>query len=237
MKRKLMKVFALGFAVSLILALMVLGQDLKQVMQEKAAALKQSAAQNQAALHKYTWIEKTQLSLKGEVKSTKIESCQYGPDGKVQKTPLSTPPPPEKQRGLKGKMIEKKVGEMKDYMERAVSLVGRYVPPSPDKIQAVLAAGKLSLSQAGPGAMQLIFKDYVKPGDAVTFTVDSASKVIQQLAVNTYLDEQDKDAISLAVNFQTLPDGTNCTAGKVLNVAAKQIVVNIEDSNYKKLAQ
>jgi hypothetical protein len=232
-----MKVVALGFTVSLILAVMVYGQDLKQMLQQKAAALKQSAAENQAALRHYSWIEKTQISLKGEVKSTKVDSCQYGPDGKVQKTPVSTPPPPEKKRGLKGKVVAKKTGEMKEYMERAVSLIGRYVPPSPEKIQAVLGAGKASLSQAGPGAMQLIFKDYVKPGDAVTFTVDSAAKVIRQLAVNTYLDEQDKDAISLAVNFQTLPDGTNCAASKVLNVAAKQIVVNIEDSNYKKLAQ
>ena len=53
----------------------------------------------------------------------------------------------------------------------------------------------------------------------------------------SYLDEQDKDAISLEVNFQTLPDGTNYTAGKVLKVVAKNIVINIEDSNYKKLAK
>jgi hypothetical protein len=237
MKRNQMKVFALGFTASVLLAVMVYGQDAKQMMQQKAAALKQSAAENQAALRHYTWIEKTQLSLKGEVKSTKVDSCQYGPDGKVKKTPVSTPPPPEKKRGLKGKIVEKKTDEMKDYMERAVSLIQRYVPPSPDKIQAALAAGKVSLSQAGPGAMQLIFKDYVKQGDAVTFTVDSAAKVIRQLAVNTYLDEQDKDAIALTVNFQTLPDGTNYAASKALNVAAKQIVVNIEDSNYKKLAQ
>jgi|WetSurMetagenome_2_1015567.scaffolds.fasta_scaffold349894_1 hypothetical protein len=237
MKTNQMKVFALGFAISLILAVMVYGQDLQQLMQQKAAALKQSAAQNQAALHHYTWTEKTQISLKGEVKSTKVDSCQYGPDGKVHKTSVSAPPPPEKKRGLKGKIVEKKTDEMKDYMDRAVALIGRYVPPSPNKIQAVLAAGKASLSQAGPGAMQLIFKDYVKTGDAVTFTVDSAAKVIRQLAVNTYLDEQDKDAISLTVNFETLPDGTNCAAGKVLNVEAKKIVVNVEDSNYKKLAQ
>ena len=232
-----MRVVALDFSISLILAATVFGQDLKQMLQQKAGALKESTAQNQAALHHYTWIEKTQLSLKGEVKSTKVESCQYGPDGKVQKTPVSTPPPPEKKRGLKGKVVAKKTGEMKDYMERAVSLIGRYVPPSPERIQAVLGAGKVSLSQAGPGATQLIFKDYVKSGDSVTFTVDSAAKVIRQLAVNTYLDEQDKDAISLAVNFQTLPDGTNCSSGKVLKVAAKNIVVNVEDSNYKKLAQ
>jgi small-conductance mechanosensitive channel len=47
------------------------------------AVLKQSVAENQAALRHYTWIEKNQLSLKGEVKSTKVDSCQYGPDGNL----------------------------------------------------------------------------------------------------------------------------------------------------------
>ena len=52
-----MKVVALGFAISLILAVMVYGQDLKQMLQQKAAALKQSAAENQAALRHHSWIE------------------------------------------------------------------------------------------------------------------------------------------------------------------------------------
>lgn len=235
MKRNLTTIWCVAMA-CLLLALTAGAQELNEVLQQKVAALKESVAQNQAALRQYTWIEKTQLSLKGELKSTKVESCRYGPDGTVQKTPISEPPPREKKRGLKGKIIEKKVGEMKDYMERAVSLIGRYVPPSPDKIKAVVGAGGTSLSQAGPGAIQLQFKDYVKSGDAVTFTVDKAAKKIRQLSVNTYLDEQDKDAISLTVNFLTLPDGTNYVAGKVLNVAAKNIVVNIVDSNYQKLA-
>jgi hypothetical protein len=59
----------------------------------------------------------------------------------------------------------------------------------------------------------------------------------RRLASGIYLDEQAKDAISLTVNFQTLPDGTNYTSGKGLNVAAKQIVVNVEDSNYTNLIQ
>ena len=222
----------------LLLAMTAGAQDLNQAMQQKVAALKESVAHNQQALRQYSWIEKTQLSLKGEVKNTKIEACRYGPDGKVQKTQLSDPPPEQKKkRGLRGKVVEKKVGEMKDYMERAVSLIGHYVPPSPDKLKAVVAAGGTSLSQAGPDAIQLQFKNYVKSGDAVTFTVDKAAKAIRQLSVNTYLDEQDKDAISLTVNFLTLPDGTNYTAGKVLNVAAKNIVVNVEDSNYQKIAK
>src|ERR1700688_2035925 len=81
-------------------------------LQEKVAALKQSVAQNQQALRQYTWTEKMETIFKGETKSTKLSQCQYGPDGTVQKTPLGGTPPPQQQRGLKGRVIEKKKDEM-----------------------------------------------------------------------------------------------------------------------------
>ncbi len=104
----------LTLAFCLALAALAAGQD----AQQKAAAAKEAAAKNQQALRSYAWTTTTKLSLKGEVKNTKIESCQYGPDGKVQKTELSEPPPPpEKKRGLKGKIVAKKTGGMKKELE------------------------------------------------------------------------------------------------------------------------
>ncbi len=118
-------------------------------LQQKAAAAKEAAARNQQALRAYSWIAKTELSVKGEVKNTKIEACKYGPDGKVQKTELTEPPKPQKKRGLRGRIVAKKTAEMKEELEASAALVQHYVPPSPDKLQAVIAAGKLSIS---PGA-------------------------------------------------------------------------------------
>jgi len=236
MKRILIPALCTLFAGWLIPVQPAPSQEVTQLIQQKVGALKQSVAMNQKALQQYSWIQNTQLALKGEVKSTKIEQCRYGPDGNVQKTQLSEPPEQKKKRGLRGKIVEKKTGEMKDYMERAVSLIERYVPPSPDKLQAVVAAGKTALSQAGPGAIQLQFKDYVKRGDALTFTVDSAAKTIRQVNVDTWLDDE-ADKVSLTVDFQTLPDATNYAASKVMNVAAKEIVVKIASSNYQKLAK
>ena len=83
-----------------------------QDLQQKLGAAKESAARNQKALRSYSWTETAELSLKGEVKSTKVDLCKYGPDGKVQKTPVVEPPPPEKKRGLRGKVVAKKTGEM-----------------------------------------------------------------------------------------------------------------------------
>ena len=78
--------------------------DLKTTL----AAARQAAARNQQALRGYSWLEKTELSFKGEVKNTRVSTCRYGPDGKVQKTPLVEPPPPEQQRGLRGRIVARK---------------------------------------------------------------------------------------------------------------------------------
>src|SRR5437764_10914271 len=93
--------------------------------QQKLAALKQSMAKNQAELKQYAWTETTQISLKGEVKKQEQKQCQYGPDGKVQKTPLQGASQPQQEQGgggrrgaMKKAVVEKKVGEMKDYRER-----------------------------------------------------------------------------------------------------------------------
>ena len=45
-----------------------------QELQQKLAAAKQAAALNQQALRSYSWLEKTELSYKGEVKNTKVDS-------------------------------------------------------------------------------------------------------------------------------------------------------------------
>jgi hypothetical protein len=50
-------------------------------------------------------------------------------------------------------------------------------PPDPARIDRARQAGKISLNPAG-GAVNLIFADFVKPGDVMTVTFDIASKTI-----------------------------------------------------------
>jgi hypothetical protein len=207
-----------------------------QDLQQKAAAAKQAAAQNQQALRSYGWTEKVELSLKGEVKNTTVNSCRYGPDGKVQKTAVVTPPPAEKKRGLRGKVVEKKTGEMKAELEAAAALVHSYVPPDPGLIQVVMNAGTASLSQAGPGLVVLKFPGYQKPGDSLALTFDSAVKSLRQIDVASYLDDP-KSPVTFRVAMQALPDGTSYPGSVVLGIPASQVEVRITNSNYQKLAQ
>jgi hypothetical protein len=207
-----------------------------QDLQQKLAAAKQAAALNQKAIRSYSWLEKTELSLKGEVKNTKVDMCKYGPDGKVQKTAVVEPPPPEEKRGLKGRVVAKKTGEMKEEMESAVALVQQYVPPSPELMQAVMTAGTASISQAGPGFAALKFPGYIKKGDAVTLTFESAVKTLHQIEVNTWLDAPD-NAVNLKVTMQVLPDGTSSPGTVAFALPKRQLEVRITKSNYQKIAQ
>jgi hypothetical protein len=202
-------------------------------LQEKLAAVKQSMAENKQKLRQYQWIETTQLTLKGDQKPPTQNSCMYGPDGQVQKTPIGPPPQQPSGGRLKERIIEKKKAEMKDYMQDVKAVLSMYVPPDPQKMQAAYQAGKVSLNPV-PGAVNLVFTDYAQPGDKMTLTFDTAAKKITSLNINTYMGEE-KDAVTLQVQMGSLPDGTNYVQQTVLNATAKQLVVTTTNSNYQKM--
>ena len=219
-------------AVTLSLAVSAFAQAGGAELQQKFAALKQSAAANQQKLHKYQWTEIQQVTYKGDQKPQQQFMCQYGPDGKVQKFPMGPQPQQPSGGKFKQRMIEKKKDEMEQYMGQVKSLLAAYVPPNPAKMQQSAQAGKISLSRdAGAGLVNFTFKDYVQPGDQMVVAFDTTSKKIANLNVNTYMG-QEKDAVTLNVAFSSLPDGTNYAEKTTLDVKAKQIVVTTINTNY-----
>ena len=212
--------------------------------QERIAAFKESMAQNQAALRQYSWVETTEISLKGEVKKKEQKQCSYGADGKVQKTPIPGEAPPSKPqesgggRGRGGRakkaIVENKVEDMKEYMGRAAALVHEYVPPDPQKIQAAQSAGNLTVQPSSGGPATLSVKNYLKPGDALAIGFDAAAKKLTSYTVNSYVDKPKDDDLSLAVTFASLTDGTSYPQQVVLDVKAQKILVKVTNSGYKK---
>src|SRR5208282_1301720 len=129
---------------ALAAAFPVLAQD--SAIQEKMAAVKQAMAANAQKLHQYQWIETTQLTLKGDPKPPTQDSCQYGPDGTVQKTPIGPPPPQPSGGPFMRRIIERKEAEMKQYMGEVKGVLAMYLPPDPQKMEQVKQAGNLSVN-------------------------------------------------------------------------------------------
>jgi len=212
------------------------GGNMSAELKEKFAALKQSAAANQQKLHKYQWTEVQQVTLKGDTKPQQEFMCQYGPDGKVQKYPMGQQQQPSGGK-LKQRIIAKKKEEMADYMGDVKSLLASYVPPNPEKMQQAMQAGNVALSRdAAAGLVNLTFKNYSQPGDQMVIAFDPTAKKITNISVNTYMG-QAKDAVTLAMDFSSLPDGTNYVQKTVLTATAKQLVVTTLNTNYHLFGQ
>jgi type II secretory pathway pseudopilin PulG len=240
MKKQLLSIFVVGITAALALPSFAQMSGGGGELQQKLAAVKQSIAANQQRLHHYQWVETQQLTLKGDAKPAKQQLCSYGPNGQVQKVPIGQPPPQQQQSGrqrrLKEHVVEKKTEEMQDYMGQVKSILALYVPPDPQRMEKAFKAGNASLNPGGSGVAQLVFKNYAQPGDQMTVSFDTAAKKVQQVNVNTYLDEP-KDVVTLSLQFASLPDGTNYVQQSVLNATAKQLQVTTTNSDYSKLAQ
>jgi len=226
---------ALAVTSSLVaVAQMGSGSGMSSELQEKLMALKQAAAANKQRLMQYQWVETTQLTLKGEQKPERVYQCSYV-NGQVQKVPLGAPPQQQDKRGLRGRVIEKKTDEMKAYMQQVQSLLSLYVPPNPQLMQQAFQKKDVSLDKTmGGSGVNLVFKNYAKQGDQMTIGFDTATKKISTINVNTYMDNP-QDAVTLAVQMASLPDGTNYAAQTVLNATAKQIQVTTNSANYAKV--
>jgi hypothetical protein len=173
--------------------------------------------------------------MKGEQKSMKQESCYYGADGKLQKTPIASSPPPKKKGGLRGKIAESKKEELTDTMKQAVALVKTYVPPNPAMIQRAVDAGKVSVEVLQPGKVaRLVFKDYELPGDSLGITMDLTTNHLLAISVASYLGSPSKP-VTMNATMGSLTDGTTYTASTQLSLPSDKLVVNVANAGYRKM--
>jgi hypothetical protein len=202
-------------------------------LEEKLMAFKQKQAENKQKLAQYTWQETEVISLKGEVKDTKLYQVQMV-NGQQQKTEVSNEPAQQggREGRLKKHVVEKKKEEFQEYGQSIGALAKQYTTPNPDALMKAKQAGNISLSP-GNGTLNIVIKNYVKQGDSVTFTIAEQTKQLQGVAVDSYLNDP-KDAVKISAQFGQLPDGTNHTTSTLINGVSKELTVNDTNANYQK---
>jgi hypothetical protein len=204
-------------------------------MADKLMAIKSAQDANKQKLATYTWQQTETISVKGSVKDTKVYQVQIGPDGKPQKTEVNdqAAQPSGRQGRLKQKVVAHAKEEYQEYGQSIAALAQQYTTPDPDRLMQAKQQGNISL-QPGNGTVSLIIKNYVKPGDQVTLTVNDQTKQPVSLQVSSYLNDP-KDAVTIAAQFAQLPDGTNHVASTQVNGVSKQLTVVDQNANYQKL--
>ena len=205
-------------------------------MAEKLMAIKEAQAANKQKLAQYTWQETETISIKGEVKDTKVYQVRMGPNGQ-QKTLVNDEKAQSgggREGRLKKHVIEKKTEEFQEYGQQIGALAKQYTTPDPERLMQAKQQGNISL-QPGSGTVSLVIKNYVKQGDSLTMTIDDQTKSPASVQVSSYLKDP-SDAVKISAQFARLPDGTNHVASTQIDGVSKQLTVNEQNSNYQKLS-
>lgn len=194
-----------------------------------------SVAENSKKLKQYTYLQKTEVFLKGELRTTKLATVHFDTvTGEKIVVPMNTPDaqdqPAEGRRGrLRERIVEKKKDEMKEYVERLVGLMHQYLPPNPDKIKAAIPRAQITPPAGGDA--KIAISDYLKPGDTLSFSVNPDSKKLDQIAIQSSLDS---DPVAFQVGFAHLPDGTNYPSTTSIKSEAKGLEIRVTTSDYHK---
>ena len=201
----------------------------------EVSAVRSELARNNANLRRYTWTALTEVSVKGDVKSSSSYKCQYKPTGELIRTLTDTGKEMEAANAVSKQRRERSKADMQDYIERAIKRIYQYVPPDPEQINLLLMNGSASLGRTTGGESEVRFKEYFDTGDTVVFTYDSASKALLRASVASTLGSP-KDPVTLEAVFEKLPEGVNHVSSATLNAPAKKVQVKVKNVSYEKLA-
>ena len=232
--RELALIAAIGF--TMLLTALPRAEAQNPQIEEKVAAVKQAAAANKQALAHYGWQEQETISIKGEVKDTKMYQVQMGSGGQPQKTEISNDPAAHGHEGrLKKHVVAHVTDEYQQYGQQIAALAKQYSPPDPEKLQQAYAQGNVSVNLGGSaGTISLVIKNYVKPNDSMTLVFNEASKAIESVRVATYLTDP-SDAVTIAAQFAKIPGGPSHVASTTVDGVSKQLTVATQNSNYQQL--
>jgi hypothetical protein len=195
---------------------------------------------NAQALKAFSYQQRMQLQLKGETKKTTVTQMSYDMNGNEQKTQLSEDPPPGSSppssggRGgrLKQKVVEKKTGEFKDMMQQIVALVKSYTELPPDQLQAALKQAAFSPGEGDMnGSVQIVMHTVIQSGDSMTIWIDRTAMLYRRATIATTYEG---NPVTVIANYAMLPSGQVYMAQAILNYPKKEVVVQIDNSNYQR---
>lgn len=200
--------------------------------------------QNGGELRQFTWKARTELKLKGESKSVKLEQVRYDLDGKLQKTPIEgapqqeqaqpTPTPGRRGRGkVKEKVVENKKEEYADLMKSLGALVLSYGHLPQEKLQAFTQNATLTPGEGAlQGSLRIQGANVLQTGDSMSIWIDRETLMMRRVEIETALEEKPVKVVS---EFRPLTAGPTYQARSIVNYPEKEIELTVENYDHQRL--
>jgi hypothetical protein len=203
---------------------------------DAAFGIPQKMKQNAEALKHYSYKRRTEISFKGKSRGARVELVRYV-DGKRETVLLEAPErpaQPARGRGLRGRMIQKKVAkkkeEMKDEAQRLTGLLHSYTTGASDSMHKLLENATISRTGSGPDAdIQVKTTGLVNPSDSFTLLWSVAQHRPARVDIHAKLEGK---PVQLTVDYAGLPNGPYYPSQTVIRAPKKDLTITVDTFDY-----
>lgn len=193
---------------------------------QMADAYATGAKANAQLMQKYTWKMRIQLTYKGEEKPAQLYQMNYV-GGQLQKTLISAPPEESgRKHGIKHRVTEDKMAEIKGEVDSLVGLTKKYMAPTPGQMFDFYSKATIA---PGPGGVQASGSNFILPGDKVTYTIDPATKSPTSFNFTTSLSGK---PVTGTATYAQVPGGPKYASTMTINDPTDNLSVAVTNFEY-----
>jgi hypothetical protein len=194
----------------------------------KTVQVVQARAQNAALLKQYTWTERVDFLVNGTQKDLRLELCNFGPDGKLQRTTLNDQSAPLPRGFFRRAIAKSEKEDVEKYIKGLGQLFHQYALPTAGAVLNYMDSA--TTIPSGPNQLMMTGQNVVQPGDSLTIYVNATTQKTERIVVST---SYQGNPVSLTATFATLPNGLNYPAYAQVEVPAKGYDILIQNFNYQ----
>lgn len=199
--------------------------------QQLALDVSDAEAKNKKQLAQFIWKRHSAAVVEGEVKATIINELSFNEKGELQVTQIGGESSVKQKRGVRGKMQQSAMKSTAEYVEEALKLTVLYSHMSKGQLldffeKAVIIPEENSYKVSG--------KDVLVPGDQLTVIVDKKTLLFTNKKFWSKIGE---DKVNGEINYDTFSSGVSHGTTTVINLPAKNMVINAENKDYTQRVQ
>ena len=196
---------------------------------EELAAIAKAQAANAQRLAKYTWEQMVLITVNGQAQEYLVYGVKIGGDGQLERNLITQDT--GNSAAFEPSTKQQKT-EYEPFARQLEELAARYTALDSDRLLGAGKRGDVALQRAA-GTLTLVIKNYVKPNDFLSMKMDQQTYNLVGAEARSYLTDP-KDAVTIKVQFDQLPDGTNHIARAEIDSVNKHLTVKEENSFFTK---
>jgi len=189
----------------------------------KAQALLMALSANGKQMTTYQWKQRATILRKGQQAGFRTEEVRFDQTGQPHHVTIA-----QSEQKKMGPLRAHKAAEVRDDIQEVMHLAARYA--NPQQLAQVIQRGEI---WEGRGTLRVHSQSVILPGDDLTMSVNGATYLATRVDVKSHHDGR---PVTIAIDYQQLPNGPNMPARMTVQIPEDNVVVNVETFDFIRLA-